>query len=124
MNIKKKELIRFCITGCSAVIIDLAIYYLLTNFYSLSFSKIISFLSGTVFSFFLNKFWTFEKKSNSINQGIKFFTLYTMTLLGNVFVNFFIFNYIYPSKFLAFLCATGTSTILNFIGQKWWVFKK
>jgi putative flippase GtrA len=25
--------------------------------------------------------------------------------------------------FLAFLIATGASTILNFAGQKWWVFK-
>ena len=27
-------------------------------------------------------------------------------------------------KLFAFLCATGTSTILNFIGQKFWVFKE
>jgi putative flippase GtrA len=24
----------------------------------------------------------------------------------------------------AFLAATGTSTVLNFIGMKWWVFRK
>ena len=27
-------------------------------------------------------------------------------------------------KLFAFLCATGTSTVLNFVGQKFWVFKE
>jgi len=35
------------------------------------------------------------------------------------------FDYTNPQlvKLFGFLCATGVSTILNFIGQKFWVFK-
>ena len=45
-----------------------------------------------------------------------------LTLTINIFTNSFILN-ITDLVLLSFVIATGVSTILNFIGQKWWVFK-
>lgn len=119
----KKQLYRFFIAGVSAVITDFIIYYMLINHMDHSYSKVISFFSGTIVSYLINKFWTFEEKNRSAKELLKFLVLYTLTLCINVAVNKIILEFT-NVVILGFLFATGTSTVLNFIGQKWWVFKK
>ncbi len=119
----KKELLRFLVIGCTAVLIDLLVYSLLSTFMVSYIAKTISFLAGSLASYFFNKFWTFEAGENKNKDWIKFSILYLSTLCVNVLINAVVLKYtnIY---ILAFLFATGTSTVLNFIGMKWWVFKK
>ncbi len=122
----KKELPRFLVAGFSAVGTDFIIYYFLLGWLSYSPAKAVSFLSGTVVAYLINKYWTFGKKEKSCREIFSFLILYSGTLLANVGVNRFVLWFLagnFPYRVaLAFLAATGTSTILNFIGQKWWVF--
>jgi len=97
-------------------------YYILLNFMPHDISKAVSFLLGTVVAFVINKYWTFEKHEKSYKEMLKFGILYSLTLGTNVMTNKMILEYT-SLVFLAFLVATGVSTVLNFIGQKWWVFK-
>lgn len=119
----KKELLRFLIAGSCAVATDLGFYYLLIEFLEKSIAKASSFILGTIVAYLINKFWTFEKKRFSSIELIKFVFLYAFTLFVNVKTNQIILTSLENELLLAFLCATGLSTILNFIGQKWWVFK-
>ena len=112
----KKELQRFLVAGISAVGTDLITYYILLNFLSADIAKAISFLLGTVVAFVINKYWTFEK------EMLQFGILYSITLGANVMTNKIVLDST-EILFLAFLIATGVSTVLNFIGQKWWVFR-
>ncbi|MEK4345582.1 MULTISPECIES: GtrA family protein [Paenibacillus] len=119
----KKQLMRFGVTGCSAVLTDSFIYYLLLNIWSTSISKGMSFLCGAGISFLLNKLWTFEATQNTSSHIWKFSVLYLGTLSINILMNKLTLS-LFPSMYMiAFLVATGTSMLLNFIGQKWWVFK-
>lgn len=119
----KKEIPKFLIAGLSAVGSDLGIYYLLLKHLSHSYAKGISFMCGTVVAFFINKFWTFQQKRKSTSEVVRFFMLYLFTLGVNIGVNKVSLK-IFPGwVFFAFLAATGCSTVLNFGGQKWWVFK-
>lgn len=119
----KRQLPRFLVVGSTAVLIDFLVYTVLIAFLPIATSKTVSFLSGTVFAYFANKLWTFEQKERDHVEMVSFFVLYGTTLLVNVSVNQLVL-YILPGYILwAFLAATGTSTILNFIGQKWWVFR-
>jgi len=123
MDKLKKELGRFFIAGCSAVATDLTVYYLLLSYFSHSPAKTISFLSGTIVAYLINKYWTFEKQAKSLREALSFLGLYLFTLLVNVSVNKFSLG-IFPNfTLLAFLLATGCSTVLNFLGQKYLVFK-
>ncbi len=122
MSKLKKELKRFLIAGFSAVGTDLLAYYILLNFFSHDISKAISFFLGTIVAFIINKYWTFEKHDKSYREISEFTILYTLTLGANVITNKFILDQI-NSILIAFLVATGVSTILNFLGQKFWVFK-
>ncbi len=122
MSKTKKELKRFLVAGFSAVGTDLISYYLLLNTLDHNFAKTISFLLGTVVAFLINKYWTFEKKEKSYKEIFQFGLLYMFTLGANVLVNKVVLDFT-AIVFLAFLVATGVSTILNFLGQKFWVFK-
>ena len=122
MNKIKKELKRFLLAGLSAVATDLATYYILLNFIPHDIAKAISFLLGTILAFIINKYWTFEKYQKSYKEMMKFGILYSLTLGANVMTNNIVLEYT-SLVFLAFLVATGVSTLLNFIGQKWWVFR-
>jgi putative flippase GtrA len=122
MSQTKKELKRFLVAGISAVGTDLATYYLLLNFFDTNISKGISFLLGTIVAFIINKYWTFGKHEKSYKEIAKFGLLYSATLGANVITNKLILD-MFSISLLAFFIATGVSTVLNFIGQKWWVFR-
>ncbi|NQV78879.1 MAG: GtrA family protein [Lutibacter sp.] len=117
----KKELKRFLVAGLSAVGTDLCTYYFFLNVLPNDVAKAISFLLGTIVAFVMNKYWTFEKKKKSYSEIIRFAVLYSVTLGTNVLSNKLVLENT-DILIIAFIIATGISTILNFIGQKFWVF--
>jgi putative flippase GtrA len=117
-----KELKFFILAGVSAVATDLTLYYVIQDFLARDIAKGISFLVGTAVAFIINKYWTFEKPLKSYNEIIEFGMLYTVTLILNVITNRFILD-VTGFVLFAFLVATGVSTVCNFLGQKFWVFK-
>lgn len=119
----KRQLIKFIVAGIIAVAVDFGAYYFLINYMSHNVSKGFSFLVGSIIAYLLNKFWTFKTKEFSGTQLFRFFLLYATTLAINVLVNKGVLN-LFNNVLFGFLCATGASTILNFFGQKFWVFKK
>ena len=122
MSQLKREMSRFLVAGFCAVGTDMGSYFLLLKVLTHDYSKGISFLLGTIVAYFINKYWTFEKKTKSYSEVGKFAILYSSTLGANVLVNRIVLN-LFQSTLLAFLLATGVSTVLNFSGQKSWVFK-
>ncbi len=125
------ELKRFLVAGGSAVACDTTVYWLLFAIIPPSAAKAISFISGTIVAYLLNKFWTFKKPKRSHSEVAKFICLYLTTLGANVAVNRMVLDSSsllgstlqqYSAQ-IAFFAATGTSTVLNYIGQKFWVFK-
>ncbi|MDA8100692.1 MAG: GtrA family protein [Nitrospiraceae bacterium] len=119
-----KEIKRFLVVGSLAVGTDWGTYYLLLNVTSHSPAKAVSFVCGTVVSYFLNKHWTFEQKRRSLAEAVRFAAVYATTLGANVLVNKLCLLLLPGAVFFAVLAATGTSTVLNFIGMKWLVFRR
>jgi putative flippase GtrA len=122
-SVLKKELFRFIIAGIAAVGTDMATYYILISFLDKNWSKGISFLIGTIVAYLVNKFWTFGQNKKSYKEMIRFLILYLSTLLVNVAVNRSVLIFNQEFIFAAFLAATFCSATLNFLGQKFWVFK-
>ena len=123
-SIKKKELIRFLFGGGSAVVVDYIVYQLLMLAdLSQDISKAISFICGAAVGFVINKLWTFESAKFSNGEVLRYVILYSCTAVINAAVNRFVLE-ITAIEMFAFLCATGVSTVLNFLGQKYFVFRK
>lgn len=123
-QIKLKELLRFLVGGGSAVIVDFILYRVLVHFgVDLSASKAISYVAGAAVGFVLNKFWTFECKKLSITEVLRYILLYACSAVANTVVNLVVMG-VTSITIFAFLCATGVSTIINFLGQKFFVFRQ
>ena len=118
----KKEFNRFLLAGFSAVGTDFVAYYILLNFLPIDLAKVLSFIVGTIVAFVMNKYWTFEKYETNYNEIWQFVLLYTTSLFANVMINRLVLD-VTQMVFFAFLVATGISAFINFIGQKFWVFK-
>ncbi|MSS64509.1 GtrA family protein [Velocimicrobium porci] len=123
-KIQKKELLKFLIGGGSAVVVDYISYnvFLLTG-WNVSMAKAVSYVCGAIVGFIINKLWTFESKEFSKTEIVRYIILYAVSACINAGVNKLVII-VLNMKILAFLCATGISTVLNFLGQKFFVFVK
>lgn len=123
-KIRKRELLRFLVGGGSAVLVDYITYKsFMTIGFDRNIAKGISFICGSAVGFVINKRWTFESSGFKKNEIIKYIVLYSCTAYINAMVNKMVLLVI-PMETFGFLCATGVSTILNFLGQKYFVFCK
>lgn len=121
-DIKLKELLRFLVGGGSAVIVDFVFYRVFVHVGGdMSVSKAISYVLGAVAGFVINKFWTFESNKLSIGEIGRYIILYVCSAVINAGVNKLVMI-MFSMTLFAFLCATGVSTIINFLGQKFFVF--
>jgi len=120
----KREISRFLVVGGIAVFIDAVVYHLILEFDFLSPSpaKRASFIGGAIWAYFANKYITFNQKKFQAKEPLKYTIVYFFGFLLNSFVHDITFSFTFFSIF-SFLLATATSTIWNFIGQKWFVFR-
>ena len=125
-NKKNKELLKYIFVGISTVLIDFLIYKFLIKFTVIYLAKTISFLSGTFFSYQLNRTWTFKSGTKTLSQFIKYLIIHITSLVLNVFINSLLLNTFSKNYFLSyevsFLIATLTSAIYNFLFIKIFIF--
>lgn len=120
------ELARFVVVGSSAVAVDFVVYYLLTSFVPVvptSVAKATSFIAGAVLAFVANRGFVFRATGEAKHQIAPFVMLYLASLVLNNAVNAGMLAMGAP-KFLAWLFATGSSTVSNFLGMKFIVFRE
>ncbi len=121
------QFVRFCVVGIFNTIIDYGVYLFFSRSIGLFFlyANMLAILVAMTFSFFVNKYWTFnnfEKKIKS--QSAKFF------LIGIVY--FFLYNIIFyigvhnlnMYDLLAKVIAIVIGLSWNFMANKYWTFKK
>ena len=120
----KREILRFLIVGGIAVAIDALLYYIILDFNLAipAVSKRISFTTGAVWAYFANKYFTFLQSRIQFKEPFKFAIIYLIGFILNSLTHDLSFHFD-NSLILSFLLATGVSTVWNFIGQKWFVFK-
>ena len=124
--LKNKELLKYIFVGLSTVLIDFLTYKFLIKFIVIYLAKTISFLSGTFFSYQLNRTWTFKSGKKTLSQFIKYLIIHITSLVLNVFINSLLLNTFSKNYFLSyevsFLIATLTSATYNFLFIKIFIF--
>ncbi len=119
-----REILRFLVGGGSAVLVDFLSYHLLMAIgLEVSPAKAVSYVLGAAVGFVINKLWTFESKQFAPLEVVRYILLYAVSALANTLVNRLVLGWL-GMKLLAFLAATGVSTVMNFLGQKFFVFRK
>ena len=124
---------RFIIVGIMNTAIGMAAMFIAYNFFHLGYwlSSACDYIIGSIFSYFANKYFTFkvEKKSKKevirfiINILVCYFLAYGVAqpimkpFMGNLKLSVEIFEQ------LSMILGTGIFIILNYFGQKYFVFK-
>ena len=118
-----KQIASYSTIGFISLVIDATVYIILSEIFiiSKSLSKIISFIIASINSFLGNKMLTFRMKSFNYKEPIKFILLYSVSLIANSSTHDFFLKIF--DGFLPFVISTIVSVIINFTGQKLWVFK-
>lgn len=130
----KKEIIKFILVGCCNTLIGIVIIYFLYNILGLGYwlSSGIGYILGSIWSYFMNKYFTFQYKDKDwgtvfrfiCNIAVCYFIAYaiakpmTIKICDTIFPQF-------SSKIqeeIALLVGMGLYTILNFFGQKFFCF--
>lgn len=140
-------LTKFGIVGGLSFFLDLSIYYTLSQFLPTYIAKSTAIVLATVLNYQLNKAWTWGQKDRDNKRLVKYVMLYALSGTMNVLSNEFflialpnaelVLHLDYPSellskpifavkidKFFAVIFATIVGMVVNFIGQKLWVFKE
>ena len=123
------ELKKFLAVGMISVSLDWGIYLVLVNFLGLGavLSKSFSYIIGTMFAFIANGRLVFQSDLAPVNF-LKHQLLYTFSLLANTLLfAYWESNFSFESPIIlvaALLTSTFVSTVINFVGMRFWVFKK
>lgn len=119
-----RRLFRFCIIGGITTIIDFIIYWFLSQSIDISIAKICSMLCASIFSYFINKSWTFNNSDNRHKRYIwRFYIVFIINISLNTSINKLTYDKT-GNKIFAFIVATGCATIINYLLQNFWVFRK
>jgi putative flippase GtrA len=122
---------RFLVSGLVATGADLATYAALIRAGipgGPTAAKAGSFLVGTTVAYLLARAWTFAGSEARSGRGTAFLVLYTFAFGLNVGVHAFTMRVaagLAPyTPHVAFVAATGTAMVWNFLGQKFVVFRE
>jgi putative flippase GtrA len=140
-------LTKFAIVGGLSFFIDLSVYYLLSQTIQTFIAKSLGIVLATWVNYQLNKRWTWGQKNKNKDRFARYIALYTFSGILNVISNEIFLSHLpiadltlnlnYPgqnlntdifavkiNKFFAVIFATAIGMMMNFIGQKIWVFKE
>lgn len=128
---ERARLLRFLVVGSLSVAADGLLFWWLRRGagWSASLAKAGSYVAGMLLGFVLNKVWTFGSRRRSAAEPLTYGLLYAATLGLNVLA----YNTVRDglnawgdrvAGGAAFLAATGLSTVVNYLGLRYFTFKR
>ena len=125
------QLSRYIVTGTLTTLIDLLVFHTLyVRFeYSENVSVISAFICAVLFSFTVNKAWTFagnqtkQNKNWNLSQFIKFLFVSGFGLLITLICVYIFINILHFSPVIAKLSASAIVFMWNFLANSFWTFK-
>ncbi len=100
LYIKHEHFVKYSIIGCTWVVLDFCIYYILVNKFSINYqiANFISISCGIINNFFLNLFLNFKTKNKVV---LRFLSFYAVWFIGIVV----------------------TASLLHLLIENWWFDK-
>ena len=120
------QLFKFISVGVLSTLINYSFFYILFSLYSLNYilSSAIGYLLGVFAGFIFNKGWTFQYQTVSAKEPLQYIVLYSFSLfLGLAFLRLLVASLNVPPE-IANIATIALTAITNFLGLRFWVFKK
>ena len=120
------QLARFCIVGATGYVVNLAVFTLLYEVFSVHYrpAAVCSFAVAVANNYLWNRLWTFRgQRGHFYYQGLRFFIVAWCALVANLLVLEALVRLgldPVPAQALAIIVVTP----VNFIGNKLWSFRQ
>lgn len=121
-----KQFIKFCLIGGVGAVIWYSTFYLLYKMFSVYYviSSLSGFFVAAFFGFVFNRNWTFNvKKECATKQFIQYILLISLSFTANALSIYFFTDILYIKVEISQLITMGVTTVINYTGSKYWVFK-
>lgn len=123
--------IKFLIVGVINTLVGTGVMFVLYNFFSVSYwiSSAANYVVGSIVSYFLNKYFTFQNKEKSLKQMIRFIVNIAACYLAAYGAAKPLISWLLSDmneKFqgnAAMLAGMCLFVALNYFGQRWFVFQ-
>jgi putative flippase GtrA len=119
-----RQFVKFNLVGLLNTALDFVVFALLTwlsVFYIMA--QCISYGVGMLNSYTLNKYWTFAQKGRlEPKQALRFTVLNLGSLLLSIGLLALLKDHMELNVLIAKLLTTVATTLINFVGNKLWVF--
>lgn len=124
MKGEKKVIAKFLVVGGSSTLLDYVIYWILSTVINFNIAKGISMVCSCVYSFLLNKIFTFQDKQKiSVGHIVRYLVSQAVNIGINVSLNAVIYG-MTNIKILGMVCATCGAMVVNFLLQRFFVFNR
>jgi putative flippase GtrA len=123
----RTQSLRFLVVGLGTLLLDYACYRgLLSVGVEISPAKAAGFVVGTTAAYLVNRAWTFRSRGGAAAVA-SFVVLYAVTLALNVAVNAGLVGALEGTAYrieAAFLAAQAVTSLANFLGLRYVVFRR
>lgn len=126
IKIIKTQFFRFAVVGAFSTIINYSVFILLLDYAKVNYllASAIGFFAGVLCGYFFNRSWTYQSTTKAKSEIFKYYLVYLISLCISLVFLKIVVEEIHFDKKLANLISIGITTITNFLGTKFWVFKK
>ena len=121
-----RQFSKFAVVGVISTVINYLIFYLLLEFAGVNYllSSGVGYICGVFAGFLLNKYWTFNAVEEEKGEIVRYYIIYLLSLgLSLGFLKITV-EYFSMDARIANILAIGITTCTNFIGSKYFVFRK
>ncbi|QXG55813.1 GtrA family protein [Pantoea eucalypti] len=121
--------IKFGIVGSFGFLVDLSFFYLFKGFIGIYFAKILSFIFAVMFTWVVNRNFTFKNKEKKFTLHVEFMKYSAVAVLGgiiNYLAFYLVFNmssFIEGHPFIAVAVGSVSGMFFNFINSKILIYK-
>jgi hypothetical protein len=122
------QVARYLVAGGSAVVVDFILYRGIMWMFDLKLlAKAVGYVGGTIYSFYVNRSFTFMRDSSNREQVLSYLFIYVVSMFLNTGVNqtgLFLLGTGELGINFSFMTAAVTSAAFNFVCMKRFVFKR
>jgi len=122
----KEQFLKFILVGITSTVINYSIFYVFYSYFFLNylFSAFFGYVAGVFVGYSLNVRWTFGVKKDEERSLLKYLLIYLLTLILAVILLYSLVTALNFKPPIAYIFVVVFATLTNFIGMKYWVFKK
>ena len=123
---KYRELIKYCIIGCSGALLDFIVYTILIKAFGMNYllANALSVTAGITNNFFLNAYLNFKVTDNMFKRFISFYLVGMLGLVISEILLYLLVDIMSMNSIIAKIITIFVITIVQFILNKTITFKK